>query len=263
MPYADPYARKTTSGAGSEGLPFNKVDIAEPAWTTVNPSGVAGASAETDGSGLITFKWTGVNSSTSDNSPVNGANFNGPRAYIPLLKPDGTNYTWTEANANIRLMVNITDMTRPRDDGLSPNPTMVAVLGFCKDPTNTSRGNSTGMVLSGTGAGFNSISSQRVFINYTGPSNNITASIFGRSAVGSVAMAGNSVGVTDLLIQRDDGKNTGRNSRNTNIAFNVNRDGEPIYLCLAWGPAGIGNDLTTAELKMKIQYKIVNFETIN
>tara|TARA_R100001463_G_scaffold70451_2_gene124109 strand:- start:1572 stop:2363 length:792 start_codon:yes stop_codon:yes gene_type:complete len=263
MPYADPYATKTTSGAGSEGLPFNKVDIAEPAWTTANPSSIAGASATTDGSGLITFKWTGVTDSTSDNSPVNGANFDGPRAYIPLLKPDGSNYLWTGTNANIRLMVNITDMTRPRDDGSSNNPTMVAVLGFCKDPTSTSRNNTTGMVLSGIGGGFNTVSSQRIFINYTGPSNNNTASIFGRSAVGSVGMAGNGVGACDLLIQRDDGRNTGKNSRNTNVNFQVNREGEPIYLCLAWGPAGAGQDLSGKELKMKIQYKIVNFETIN
>ena len=263
MPYADPYATQTTTGAGSEGLPFNKVDITEPAWTTANPSSIAGASAVTDGSGLITFKWTGVTDSVSDNSPVNGSDFNGPRAYIPLLKPDGSNYTWTEANANVRLMVNITDMTRPRDDGSSNNPLMVAVLGLAADPTNTSRNNSTGMVLSGIGGGFNSVSSQRLFINYTGPSNNNIASIFGRSAIGSVAMAGNSVGATDLLINRDDGRNTGRNSRNTNIAWNSNRNNENVYLCLAWGPAGTGNDLSGVELKMKIQYKIVNFETIN
>jgi len=87
MPYADPYAAQTTTATGTEDLSFIKVDTTS-GWTTSNPSSIAGASAVTDGSGLTTFKWTGVTDSVSDNNLTNGANFNGPRMYFPLLKPE-------------------------------------------------------------------------------------------------------------------------------------------------------------------------------
>mgnify|MGYP003643309705 CR=1 FL=1 len=262
MPYADPYATQTTTAAGTEDLSFIKVDTTS-GWTTANPSSIAGASAATDGSGLTTFKWTGVTDSVSDNNLTNGANFNGPRMYFPLVKPDGSNYTWDEAEGNLRLMVKITDFQRPRDDGSSNNAVMNAILGLCADPTSTSRNATSGMSLSGVGAGFGSVSAQRTFYGYTAASQNAIASITGRTGAGSVATIGNGVGAVDLMIQNASGANVLRNSRNTNIAPNAIRNGDPIYLCLAWGPTQQGQNISAAELKMKIAYKVINFETIN
>lgn len=261
MPYADPYATPTTTAAGTEDLSFIKVDTTS-GWTTANPSGIAGASAATDGSGLTTFKWTGVTDSVSDNNLTNGSNFNGPRMYFPLLKPDGSNYTWDEAEGNLRLIVKVTDFARPRDDGSSNNAQMIAVLGLSVDPTATARA-ITGMGLCGIGAGFGSISAQRTFYGYTTTAQVAVGNLLSRTGLGTIGTVGNGVGVLDLMVQGTAGQNVLRSSRNTNIAPNASRNGEPIYLCLAWGPSQQGVDLSADEMKMKIAYKVINFETIN
>lgn len=261
MPYADPYATQTATAAGTEDLSFITVDTTS-GWTTANPSGIAGASAVTDVSGLTTFQWTGVTSSVSDNNLTNGSNFNGPRMYFPLLKPDGSNYTWDEADGNVRLMVKVTDFERPRDDGSSNNAVMNAVLGLSVDPTATTRA-ITGMGLCGIGAGFVSISAQRNFYGYTTTAETYIGNTFGRTVLGTIGTVGNGIGVVDLMVQDTAGENVLRSSRNTNIAPNASRDGEPIYLCLAWGPSLQGVNLSADELKMKIAYKVINFETIN
>lgn len=257
MSYGDPYAQPEEGGAaGTESLPWNNVDITD--WTLNNPSGIGTPNITQVPSGELTMTWEGMLSSIQDNVPTAGSTNNAPRIYIPLERPDGSQYRFDDfPNGNVTLRVKIYDFDRPADTSGTNNPEMNCVIGLANEPTNTSQ---TTTRFAGFGAGFTGITAQRSFYVWAGAANTLT-NINHRTGIASVTFAGNGGGAVDALTFRADGTNETRNSRNTNMAPIVARTG-PIYLMLTWGPSQTGRNLTGQELKMKIAYQIVSFDSI-
>jgi hypothetical protein len=167
MPIADPFAEKQASaGAGTENLDWENIDVGDGTWTFTNPSGLGVATRSTSG-GYTNLGWS-IADPVSDNVVDNGANFNGPRIYKEIKKPDGSPYRLDDTDQNIMIVFWIEDFIRPQDTG-SDNPLLKAVIGFTDNPTATTR---ISHFNAGLGWGYNGVANNRSILFYTGTSQN-------------------------------------------------------------------------------------------
>ena len=255
MPIADPFAEKAEqAAAGTEDLDWEKIDADDGSWTFSNPSGLGVATRSTDAAGYTNLAWTKPDNSTSDNVVDNGNNFNGPRIYKKLTKPDGSDYRLDDANQNLMVIFWIEDLIRPQDEG-QDNPLLKAVIGLTDDPTGTTRNNHFN---SGLGWGYNGTTANRSVLIYTGTSQNTITNLNTRRAQASYTILGKRGQAVNGVIIRDNGAAQQTSSRNTNRLYTG--DG-PIYLCIDWG-GGVVNQASSGTLRAKLRYKVINFSDI-
>ena len=261
MSYGDPYAAEQAAAAGTEDLSWEVLDVNGAEWTLSNPSAFGTPAYSTDGAGNTTLSWAN-NNVTSDNIITFQSNFDGPRIYIPLSRPDGTPYRFDDfPDGNITLRIKCENFVRPADEAGGSNPLLGAVLGLCEAPTATSRQIVGGMCLNGLGWGYTGVTNPRTFYTYTNASQNGLQNANHRSAIASITYAGNGGGAVDVLTFSATGNNEIRNSRNSNVYPLAARTGQ-IYLCLGWGGYSVGSDITGQDLTAKLSYKIISFDTI-
>lgn len=253
MPIADPFATPAAvaPAGGTEDLSWTELDVGS-GWTAANPSDL-GSPTHTMSGEFVNLTWD-VADPVSDNAPLNGANFNGPRIYKKLVKPDGSDYRLDDDNQNIMLQVWFEEMVRPADSG-GDNPLLYAILGITDDPTATSRASHFNV---GLGFGYTGTTTNRAVTFYCGTTQNVITNTNTRRAQASYSIVGKRGQAVNGVVIKSDGVAQQTSSRNTNKLFSGTG---PLYLCLDWGPSSLGNR-SDGIISSKIRYKIINFNEV-
>ena len=253
MPIADPFADKAEpAAAGTEDLTWTEVDVGDGSWTFSNPSGAGVATRSTAG-GQTNLGWS-IADPVSDNVLDNGSNFNGPRIYKKLTKPDGSDYRLDDTDQNIMVQFWIDGFVRPQDTG-DDNPLLLANIGITDDPTATTR---TAHFNCGISWGFQGTTANRKILIYTGTSQNGLINGNTRRAAANYQIVGKRGLAVNGLIIKDDGDAQQTSSRNTNKLYGGTG---PLYLCIDWG-AGVVGSSSAGTLQAKLRYKVINFSDI-